>query len=69
LQAGIDNKFIRVNEKNYSQGDNFYVLEPAKFLTYLSGWKCDVKKENPECKDSGVGIIGSPLHETKKRRK
>ena len=50
LQAGIDNKFIRVNEKNYSQGDNFYVLEPAKFLTYLSGWKCDVKKENPEYK-------------------
>ena len=50
LQAGIDKKFIHVNEKNYSQSDNFYVLEPAKFLTYLSGWKCDVKKESADYK-------------------
>lgn len=50
LQAGIDKKFIRVNEKNYSQGDNFYVLEPAKFLTHLSGWKCGVRKETADYK-------------------
>jgi len=58
LQAGIAKKFIRVNEKNYSQGDNFYVAEPAKFLTYLSGWKCDVKKEAPDyqLKDGEIAV-------------
>ena len=50
LQAGIDNKFIRVNEKNYSQGDNFYVLEPAKFLTYLSAGNAMSKKKIPNTK-------------------
>lgn len=57
LQEGIKNKFIRVNEKNYSQGDNFYVLEPAKFLTFLSGWKCDVKKEDAGYKPKDGEII------------
>lgn len=45
LQAGIDKKYLRVNEKNLSSLDNFYVKEPALFLEYLSGWKCGIKKE------------------------
>lgn len=45
LQAGIDKGFIRFDEDCLSSPNNFYVLEPAKFLEYLSGWKCNVKKE------------------------
>ncbi|MGP1602119.1 DUF261 family protein [Treponema sp.] len=45
LQAGIDKGFIRFDEDCLSSPNNFYVFEPAKFLEYLSGWKCNVKKE------------------------
>lgn len=57
LQAGIDKKYIRVNKKNYAQSDNFYVLEPAKFLTYLSGWKCGVKKAPADYKPKNGELI------------
>lgn len=57
LRSGIDNGFIDVAERDYANINNFYVRDPAKFLEYLSGWKCGVRKEGVDYKPKDDEII------------
>ena len=36
LESGIEKGYIRFNYKNYSDPDNFYIEDAAKFLTLLT---------------------------------
>lgn len=44
LDRGIDKGFIRFNQKDYGDPNNFYVLDPAGFLACLTGKKFTVEK-------------------------
>lgn len=45
FEKGIDAGYIRFNQKNYLQGDNFYVEKPAEFLSLLTGKRFTVSHE------------------------
>ena len=57
LQAGIDKKYLKVDEKNLSSLDNFEVKEPALYLEYLSGWNCGIKEEVSDYKPKDGELI------------
>jgi hypothetical protein len=46
LELGIEKRCILYNKKDRNDNDNFYVINPATFLFYLTGkhWNC--RKEN-----------------------
>jgi hypothetical protein len=46
LLAGIDKKYIRYNWQNTNDNNNFYVENPAGFLSFLTGRKCSLRIEN-----------------------
>lgn len=48
LYAGIEFKFIKYNEKDANDNDNFYVDDPEGFLEYLTGIPWEVRKETPD---------------------
>lgn len=37
LKSGIEKGYIGFNYDNYSDPDNFYILDPARFLSMLTG--------------------------------
>lgn len=45
LDLAIDRKFVRFNEKDYGDTDNFYVNDPAGLLGALTGKRYSVRKE------------------------
>lgn len=57
LQAGINKKYLIVDEKNLSSLDNFYVKEPALFLEYLSGWNCGIREETADYKPKDGELV------------
>lgn len=48
LKDGIERKFIDFNEKDFSDGNNFYVRDGAALLSYLTGRKCTLRRESAE---------------------
>lgn len=45
LEDGILKGFIRFNEANYEDGNNFFVNAPAEFLSFLTGIKWTMRRE------------------------
>lgn len=50
LKAGINKGFIKFNFDDYSDNDNFYVINPDKFLQLLTNKLFTVTKENSDYK-------------------
>jgi len=46
ILAGISNGFIKYNFHDHTDPDNFYVLDPSKFLYFLVGTRWEVRKES-----------------------
>jgi hypothetical protein len=47
LYLGIERGYIRYNEKDPNDNDNFYVQKPAAFLSLLAGGRWTVDKADP----------------------
>jgi hypothetical protein len=47
LSRGIDRGFIHYNEKDPNDNDNFFVEDPAAFLSMLTGGRWTVEKAEP----------------------
>lgn len=48
IQRGIDAKMIRYNERDRNDPNNFFVEDPAGFLTLMTGEGWTVEKVGPE---------------------
>jgi len=47
LEQAIDKRFIKFNYNDYDDDDNFFVMDPAGMLSWLTGKKWAVTKEGP----------------------
>jgi hypothetical protein len=45
LLRGVDNACIYYNRQDQNDSDNFYVTDPARFLSVLTSKPCSVRKE------------------------
>ena len=70
LDRGIDKNFIKFNQGNYLDGDNFYVLDPAGFLGILTGKKYTCRKErgNYVCRKDELEVDFMVLSEADAKR-